>query len=164
RTFLVPSCTWASSGRGSLSASTSRRSRPIRVNIDLCALLPHAAVRVYVMGNRAIRHEKATRTDIAQMRKIAGHAVKAGAIGFSISRTISHKSLTGEYTPTLRANEDKLAGIAIGLKDAKSGFIEFTSDWNEPDTKSGFDMLRRDATVVSGQVTYEANLGSDKLL
>src|SRR4249920_1686429 len=65
-------------------------------DIDLCALLPHAAVRVYVMGDRAIRHEKATQADIAQMRKIAEDAVKAGAFGFSTSRTISNKSLTGE--------------------------------------------------------------------
>ena len=112
-------------------------------DIDLCALLPHAAVRVYVMGDRAVRHEKATEADIAQMRKIAEDAVKAGAFGFSTSRTISHKSLSGEYTPTLRANEEELVGIAMGLKDANSGMIEFTSDWNEPDTKSEFDMLRR---------------------
>ncbi len=112
-------------------------------DIDLCALLPHAAVRVFVMGDRAIRHEKATETDIAQMRAIARDAVKAGAFGFSTSRTISHKSLTGEYTPTLRANEEELAGIAMGLKDAGSGFLEFVSDWTEPDTKSEFDMLRR---------------------
>ncbi len=112
-------------------------------DIDLCALLPHAAVRVYIMGDRAIRHEKATETDIAQMRKIAADAMRAGAFGFSTSRTISHKSLTGEYTPTLRANEDELAGIAMGLKDAGSGFLEFVSDWTEPDTKSEFDMLRR---------------------
>ena len=112
-------------------------------DMDLCALLPHAAVRVYVMGDRAIRHEKATEKDIAQMRAIAADAMRAGAFGFSTSRTISHKSLTGEYTPTLRANEDELAGIAMGLKDAGTGFLEFVSDWTEPDTKSEFDMLRR---------------------
>jgi len=126
-------------------------------DIDLCALLPHAAVRVYVMGDRAIRHEKATQADIAQMRKIAGDAVKSGAFGFSTSRTISHKSLTGEYTPTLRANEDELAGIAMGLKDANCGFIEFTSDWNEPDTKSEFDMLRRVAEKSGRPVVFSVS-------
>ena len=112
-------------------------------DIDLCALLPHAAVRVYVMGDRAIRHEKATETDIAQMRKISADAMRAGAFGFSTSRTISHKSLTGEYTPTLRANEEELLGIAMGLKDAGTGFLEMVSDWTEPDAKSEFAMLRR---------------------
>src|SRR6516225_6066174 len=112
-------------------------------DLDLCALLPHAAVRVYVMGERAIRHEAATKADIAVMRGITAVAIRAGAFGFSTSRTISHKSLTGEYTPTLRANEVELLGLAMGLKDAGSGFIEIVSDWNEPDAGSEFAMLRR---------------------
>ncbi len=112
-------------------------------DIDLCALLPHAALRVYVMGDRAIRHEKATPDDIARMRAITSDAIKAGAFGFSTSRTISHKTLAGDYTPTLRANEEELHGIAAGLSDAGSGFIEMVSDWNEPDAKSEFAMLRR---------------------
>ena len=112
-------------------------------DIDLCALLPHAAVRVYVMGERAIRHEKATPDDIAAMRSIAADAVRAGAFGFSTSRTISHKTLAGDYTPTLRAHEDELTGIALGLADAGAGFIEVVSDWNEPDAPSEFALIRR---------------------
>jgi N-acyl-D-aspartate/D-glutamate deacylase len=120
-------------------AALNRRER----DIDLCALLPHAALRVYVMGDRAIRHEKATPDDIAQMRAITADAVRAGAFGFSTSRTISHKTLAGDYTPTLRANEDELHGIAAGMTDAGAGFLEMVSDWNEPDAKSEFAMLRR---------------------
>lgn len=112
-------------------------------DIDLCALLPHAALRVYVMGDRAIRHEAATEDDIARMRGLAAEAVRAGAFGFSTSRTISHKSLTGEYTPTLRAHEDELTGIALGMKDAGAGFLEIVSDWNEPDPETEFATLRR---------------------
>jgi N-acyl-D-aspartate/D-glutamate deacylase len=112
-------------------------------DIDVCALLPHAAVRVYVMGDRAVRHEAATEADIAAMRRITVGAVQAGAFGFSTSRTISHKSLTGEYTPTLRATEVELMGLAMGLTDAGSGFIEIVSDWDQPDAKSEFAMLRR---------------------
>jgi N-acyl-D-aspartate/D-glutamate deacylase len=112
-------------------------------DIDLCALLPHAALRVYVMGERAIRHEKATAEDIAAMRAITADAMRAGAFGFSTSRTISHKSLSGDYTPTLKANEDELTGIAMGMKDAGSGFLELVSDWNEPDPRSEFAMMRR---------------------
>ncbi len=114
-----------------------------RRDIDLCALLPHAAVRVYVMGERAIRHEAATEADIAAMRAITAAAIRAGAFGFSTSRTISHKSLSGTYIPTLRANEDELAGIAMGMRDAGSGFLEVVSDWDEPDAQSEFAMLRR---------------------
>jgi N-acyl-D-aspartate/D-glutamate deacylase len=124
---------------GEYVAALEKRHR----DIDLCPLLPHAAMRVYVMGERAIRHEAATQEDIAEMRAIAADAMRAGAFGFSTSRTISHKSLTGEYTPTLHATEDELTGIAMGMKDAGSGFLEMVSDWNEPDAASEFGMLRR---------------------
>ncbi|MBS0561827.1 MAG: amidohydrolase family protein, partial [Proteobacteria bacterium] len=112
-------------------------------DIDLCALLPHAALRVFVMGERAVKHEWANQADIAQMREIAADAMRAGAFGFSTSRTISHKSLKGEYTPTLKAQEEELSGIAMGMKDAGSGFLEIVSDWNQPDAASEFGMVRR---------------------
>ena len=114
-----------------------------KLDIDVCALLPHAALRVYVMGQRAINHEIANDQDMATMRKLSKEAVEAGAFGFSTSRTISHKSLKGEFTPTLRAHEDELTAIAMGLSDAGAGFIEIVSDWNEPDPKTEFEVLKR---------------------
>ena len=65
-------------------------------DIDFCALLPHAPMRVYVMGDRAMNLEDANQADIAQMRQITADAVRAGAFGFSTSRTISHKTLAGD--------------------------------------------------------------------
>ena len=112
-------------------------------DMDLGVLLPHAAVRVYVMGERAIQLEHATPEDIARMREISADAVRAGAFGFSTSRTISHKSLAGDYTPTLRAQEEELTGIARGMADAGAGFLEIVSDWDEPDPETEFAMLRR---------------------
>ena len=114
-----------------------------KLDIDVCALLPHAALRVYVMGQRATNHEIANDQDMATMRKLSKEAVEAGAFGFSTSRTISHKSLKGEFTPTLRAHEDELTAIAMGLSDAGAGFIEIVSDWNEPDPETEFEVLKR---------------------
>jgi len=112
-------------------------------DMDLCAQLPHGALRVYVMGERAVRLEAANEQDIAAMRRLAGEAVKAGAIGFSTSRSVNHKTLKGDPTPTLRANEAELTGIAMGLKDAGAGVLEFISDWDAPDARTEFDMIRR---------------------
>ena len=111
-------------------------------DIDICALLPHAAVRVFVMGDRAIALENANQGDIAQMRQIACDAMKAGAFGFSTSRSLSHKTLRGDPTPTLRAQEEELRGIAMGMKDAGSGMMEMVSEW-QPDHNAEFEMLRR---------------------
>ena len=119
-------------------AALERRNR----DIDLCALLPHAAVRVFVMGERAVQLENANQADIAQMREIAADAMRAGAFGFSTSRSLCHKSLKGDPTPTLRAQEDELTGIALGMRDAGSGFLEIVSEW-APDPKAEFAMIRR---------------------
>ncbi|MFC7477690.1 amidohydrolase family protein [Dankookia sp. GCM10030260] len=112
-------------------------------DIDICALVPHAAVRVYVMGERALALESANQGDIAEMRRLVAEAVEAGAFGFSTSRTISHKTLKGDFTPTLRAQEEELSGIADGLRAVGRGFMEFVSDFNQPDPATEFGLIRR---------------------
>ena len=112
-------------------------------DVDICALVPHAAMRVYTMGKRALALEPANQGDIAAMRAIVADAVRAGAFGFSTSRTISHKTLKGDFTPTLRAQEDELTGIALGMRDVGAGFLELVSDWNEPDPATEFALVRR---------------------
>ena len=112
-------------------------------DIDVCAQLPHGALRVYVMGERGAKLEPATDDDIAQMRHLSAEAMRAGAIGFSSSRTLNHRSVKGEPTPSLRATEAELLGIAQGLADAGSGVIEMISDFNAPDLETEFGMIRR---------------------
>ena len=131
-------------------------------DIDICALLPHAALRVYVMGDRAINHEKATIEDMKKMRELTKQAVRAGAFGFSTSRTISHKSLKGEYTPTLRAHEDELTQIALGMADAGVGFMEIVSDWNEPDPETEFGVLRNIARVSGRPIVFTCTQRHDR--
>jgi N-acyl-D-aspartate/D-glutamate deacylase len=110
---------------------------------DVCAQLPHGPLRVYVMGERALRLEDATPGDIAQMRALTAEAMRAGAFGFTTSRTVSHKTVKGDPTPMLRAQEEELTGIAMGLADAGHGQIEFVSDWDQPSAAAEFGMLRR---------------------
>lgn len=110
---------------------------------DVCAQLPHGPLRVYVMGERALKLENATPQDIEQMRQLTAEAMRAGAFGFTTSRTISHKAVKGDPTPMLRAQEDELTGIAMGLADAGHGQIEFVSDWDQPSPAAEFGMLRR---------------------
>src|SRR5215470_16125864 len=133
-----------------------------RHDIDFCALLPHAPMRVYVMGDRALTLEDANQADIAQMREITADAVRAGAFGFSTSRTIAHKTLAGDPTPTLRAQEAELTGIAMGLKDAGKGFIEMTSDWNTPDPATEFAMVRRVMQACGRPLVFSLNQRHDR--
>ena len=112
-------------------------------DIDVCAQLPHGALRFYVMGARAARLEPATAADAAQMRVLAAEAMRAGAIGFSTSRTLNHRTKHGDPTPSLRATEEELTQIALGLRDAGHGVIELISDFDTPDPVSEFAMIRR---------------------
>lgn len=110
-------------------------------DIDICAQLPHAPLRVFVMGERAARLEPATEDDIAQMRRLAADAVRQGALGFSTSRTLNHRSSRGESTFSLHATEQELMGIALGLQDAGAGVLQVISDWKDPQAE--FAMVRR---------------------
>jgi N-acyl-D-aspartate/D-glutamate deacylase len=119
-------------------------------DIDFCAQLPHAALRVYVMGERASRLEMATAEDRARMRELTAEAMRAGAIGFSTSRSINHKSIKGTPTPTLKASEEELMAIAMGVKDAGRGVLQMITDFDGEDVDSEFQLMRR-LTEASGR-------------
>ena len=71
--------------------------------MDIVAQLPHAALLVYVMGQRGADREPATAEDIAEMHRLTEQAIRAGALGFTSSRTLNHRIVRGEPTPTLQA-------------------------------------------------------------
>ena len=97
-------------------------------DIDFGSQLPHAALRVHVMGERGARRDPATPEDNKQMAALAYDAVKAGALGFSTSRTLNHRTSTGDFTPTLKAGEDELTAIAQGMQKAGGSVLQFVLD------------------------------------
>ena len=109
-------------------------------DMDIGAQLPHAAMRVYVMGQRGADREPATPDDVAQMKAITSRAIQAGALGFTTSRTLNHRSAKGEPTPTLTAETEELLGISEGIRDVGTGVIEMISDFDELDLE--FDLLK----------------------
>lgn len=121
-------------------------------DMDVAAYIPHAPLRVYVMGERALRREEATKEDIAEMSRIAKEAVEAGAIGFATSRTINHKSIRGENIPTYTSAEAELQGIAGGLKEAGSGVMQMISDFDNP--SEDFAMIRRVVEQNDRRLTF----------
>jgi N-acyl-D-aspartate/D-glutamate deacylase len=97
--------------------------------IDVAAQVPHHPLRVFVMGERGINREAATADDVAQMRRLTEQAVRAGAFGFTTSRTYSHKTNAGELVPGHFAEEAELFGIGQALGDAGRGAFGMNSDF-----------------------------------
>ncbi|MEI7622934.1 MAG: amidohydrolase family protein [Actinomycetes bacterium] len=117
--------------------------------IDFAAQLPHAALRGYVMGDRGADHEeRATPEEIERMGAIAAEAVLAGAIGFSTSRTVAHRSADGRHTPSLTASRDELLGIARAIGATGLGVFEIVADLFDLDNEFA---LIREMAEVSGR-------------
>ena len=98
--------------------------------VDIGTHVPHGAVRAYVMGERGAKNEPATPADIAAMAKIVEGGLRAGALGFSTSRTMLHRAVDGEVVPGTYANRDELLGIGEGIRRAGHGVFEMASDLN----------------------------------
>ena len=96
--------------------------------IDVAAQVPHGAIRVYVMGERGARNEKATPEDIEQMAELVREGLRAGALGFSTSRTILHRAKDGELVPGTNAEDEEVLGIGRALGDVGHGVFEVASD------------------------------------
>jgi N-acyl-D-amino-acid deacylase len=96
--------------------------------IDLGAQIAHGPVRGYVMGDRGANNEAATPDDIMAMSLIVERALRAGALGFSTSRTPLHRSLSGELVPGTHATADELIGIADALRRVGHGVFQFAPD------------------------------------
>lgn len=93
-------------------------------SMDLGTQVPHSAVRNYVMGERALRHEDATEEDLAAMGRIVQEGLQAGALGFSTSRTVGHRSVSGEPIPGTFAEKAELLAIGRAMRAVGLGLFQ----------------------------------------
>ena len=115
--------------------------------IDIGAQVPHAPLRFYVMGERGADHNTLpTDQEIDEMGRLLEEALRAGALGFTTSRTTKHLSKDGKNTPSLSAKDPELRGLALAMKRANRGIIEVNSDFGDGE----FEIMRM-ASEVSGR-------------
>ena len=94
--------------------------------IDLGTQVPHAAVRAYVLGERA-HEDDLTADEYQRIADVVADGVRAGALGFSTSRTMLHMSKHG-YVPGTFAVDDELSVIGDALASVGRGLFQFVSD------------------------------------
>lgn len=109
-------------------------------DIDIAALLPHAPLRVYAMGERAVRREAATAQDLQLMQELVQQGLAAGAVGLSTSRTMAHRSKSGDFTPMYQAVSDELLALGLSLKNHPHSVFQMISDFDQ--TEDEFGILR----------------------
>ena len=117
-------------------------------DMDIAAQVPHAALRLHVMGERGAAGDDATPADIAEMGRLAAEGIDAGFLGFTTSRTVNHKTSLGEPTPTLTAARDELVGIAEAIGTTGHGVLQVVSDFVDIDAEFA---LVRAMTEASGR-------------
>lgn len=101
--------------------------RPHDVNV--ASYLPHAPLRLYVMGDRAHVGQEATAEDRREMARLTKEAIDAGALGFATSRSLFHRSATGEPICTQDAEEAELLDIARAMGDPGRGILQVAVDF-----------------------------------
>lgn len=117
-------------------------------DVDFAAQVCHGPLRLYVMGQRGADREPATSDEIAEMGRIAASGVRAGALGFTTSRTLNHRTSRGDPTPTLTAAREELVGIAQAIGSTGRGVLQVISDF--PDFDDEMTTLRQ-MMKVSGR-------------
>jgi len=120
--------------------------------LDVATQVPHSAVRAYVMGERGARNEDATPEDIEAMAAIVAEGMRAGALGFSTSRTVVHTTKDGTVMPGTTAAADELLAIGRAMAAVGPGVFEMSSDMAPAEPE--FDWMRAMSTETGVTVTY----------
>lgn len=124
--------------------------------IDIGSQIGHCPLRVYVMGERGLSDETATDADIATMAHLVEEALRAGAFGFTTSRTPLHRTKDGALVPGTHADERELLGIADAIRRVGHGVFQFAPEHSRVPIDE-FPWMRRVAAHTGRPVSVNLN-------
>ncbi|MBI5515330.1 MAG: amidohydrolase family protein [Deltaproteobacteria bacterium] len=122
--------------------------------LDFALQVPHDALRVWVMGPRALAGEASTEDDVTALQALLREALTQGAVGFSTGRTDNHRARSGAATPAAEADQRELLALARAFRGLGHGVLQAVSDFNlgeGPEPFDGeFDLLEAMAREAPG--------------
>jgi len=124
-------------------------------DVDFATQVPHSAIRVYVMGRRGAAREPATADELRAMTDIVQEAVTAGALGVTTSQSHGHRTVAGEWAPSIGAAADELIALAQGLARAKAGVFQLIPNSHYGcDPRDEMTLFRRIAEVSGRPLSF----------
>ncbi len=117
--------------------------------INFAANIGHSALRTWAMGERAFE-EEATERDLALMCGQLADALRAGAIGFSTSRTKHHETSDGRPVASRLASWGEVAALVGVMGELGTGIFEGAdADMSATDPEVRADGLDRMAALAA---------------
>lgn len=132
-------------------------------DIDVAAFLPHSPLRVYVMGERGANREAANAEDLAEMQRLIGEAIDAGALGFATSRVFFHRRRDGALIPSVESDWSELFAIGDAMARKGAGQLQIVTNVGEGVYDEEIAMLAEFAKKTGRPVTFTlAQTNSDR--
>ncbi len=125
--------------------------------VNVGGLVGHCAVRYWAMGEESLENQPASPEAVARMHDIVEEAIAGGALGFSTSRTILHRTPEGQPVPGTFANSEELMGITRALGKLQRGVVEAAPgiDSGKPeDLKREVDWMTQVSLATGRPVTF----------
>jgi N-acyl-D-amino-acid deacylase len=127
--------------------------------INYAGYVGHSAVRTYVMGERAFEQKATTEDDLKAMEREVRDAIRAGAVGFTTSRSPAHETPEGRYVASRMAPWDEVRRLVGVMGELNAGLFEIAGEGvdrapNDPGLRD-YHVRLRDLAVESGRpVTF----------
>lgn len=119
--------------------------------INYSGYIGHSALRTYAMGERAFT-EQATEDEMAIMRRELRDAVRAGAVGFTSSRTVAHMTPDDRPVASRIASWQEVRELVNVMGDMNSGIFEIANEGSpDPNVRRAYFDRLRDLAVESGR-------------
>ena len=127
--------------------------------INYGAYIGHSALRMYVMGRRALS-EKATADDLARMAAAVKEAIRAGAMGFSSSRATTH--VTPDDTPVASriADWSEVDHLVGAMAELNAGIFQVGPDTSGGEAQRRFLARLKQVAVETGRPVMFGTISS----